>query len=85
MEFNIFYNDNTPTNRVAIYLDENTNRFCYVNFTKGQVCRCRFNSVELALRDLLNYPQIKGITFINNPSKIYLPQEFITAYLYCFY
>lgn len=37
---------------VEIWFDEATNKWCFVNMTKGHVCACRFDTVEDALKDL---------------------------------
>lgn len=39
---------------VAIMFDRNTEKYCFVNLTKGHVCKCRFNSYEEAIQDLEN-------------------------------
>lgn len=80
MGFTICYSDNRPNNNMTIYLDENTNRYCYVNLTKQQVCRRRFNSIKDALMDLYNYSHIKSIIFGNH---FYSIDNFINHYLEC--
>lgn len=37
---------------VEIWYDKATDKWCFVNMTKGHVCACRFDSEEDALKDL---------------------------------
>lgn len=37
---------------VEIWLDKATDKWCFVNMTRGHVCACRFDTVEDALKDL---------------------------------
>lgn len=32
--------------------------FSYVNLTKGHICPCRFNSIEEAIQDMKNNPNV---------------------------
>lgn len=43
---------------VLILRHKNTELYSYVNLTKGHICPCKFNSIEEALDDLKNYPEI---------------------------
>lgn len=51
---------------VAILRDKSSDKYRYVNLTKGHICKCSFDSREEALLDLLNYPEIVGISNIND-------------------
>lgn len=42
------------TVKVQIMYDRNTEKYCFVNLTKGHVCRCRFNTPDDALIDLMD-------------------------------
>lgn len=37
-----------------IMLDENTNKYCFVNLTSHHVCKCRFDTIDDAYEDLKN-------------------------------
>ena len=47
-----------------IMLDERTNKYAFVNLTKGHnhICPCRFDSVEGAVNDMLTRDDLIGIT-----------------------
>ncbi len=53
---------------VALYRHKDTNKYSFVNLTKGHICPCKFNSIEEAIADIesqkmrglvLNYTEIK--------------------------
>ena len=48
---------------VAIMFDRNTEKYCFVNLTKGHVCKCRFNSYEEAIQDLENEISLGNVNF----------------------
>lgn len=50
---------NGKINIVMILPYKDTNKYSYVNLTKGHICPCVFSSIEEALKDLKNYPNIK--------------------------
>lgn len=43
---------------VLILRHKNSELYSYINLTKGHICPCKFNSIEEALDDLKNYPEI---------------------------
>lgn len=48
---------------VAIMFDRNTEKYCFVNLTKGHVCKCRVNSYEEAIQDLENEISLGNVNF----------------------
>lgn len=44
---------------VSIMLDRATNKFCFVNLTTHHVCKCRFDTFELAIEDLKRRSDVK--------------------------
>lgn len=48
---------------VAIMFDRNSEKYCFVNLTKGHVCKCRFNSYEEAIQDLENEISLGNVNF----------------------
>lgn len=42
----------SETIEVLLLKHKNTNKYSYVNLTKGHICKCIFNSVEDALKDI---------------------------------
>lgn len=48
---------------VTIMFDRNTEKYCFVNLTKGHVCKCRFNSYEEAIQDLENEISLGNVNF----------------------
>lgn len=54
---------------VTILLDEGSNKYRFVNLTKNHICKCQFNSIEDALKDLDNY--IKKGKIINYENSSY--------------
>lgn len=48
---------------VAIMFDRNTEKYCFVNLTKGHVCKCSFNSYEEAIQDLENEISLGNVNF----------------------
>ena len=62
---------------VEIMFDRNTGKYCFVNLTSGHVCKCRFDSQEETMLDLLkdNYGwfisrYITPHTFIHKKHKL---------------
>lgn len=50
---------NGKTAEVLLLPHKNGIGYSYVNLTKGHICPCIFPSVDRALKDLLNYKNIK--------------------------
>lgn len=48
---------------VYIIKDEATDKFCFVNMTTFHVCKCRFDTPELAFEDLCNNSFVKHFDF----------------------
>lgn len=48
---------------VVIMFDRNSEKYCFVNLTKGHVCKCRFNSYEEAIQDLENEISLGNVNF----------------------
>lgn len=42
----------SETIEVLLLKHKNTNKYSYVNLTKGHICKCIFDSVEDALKDI---------------------------------
>ena len=57
-KLSILYYDG-KINIVMIMPHKNSLKYSYVNLTKGHICPCQFNSIEEAIQDLKNYPNIK--------------------------
>lgn len=49
---------NKPNCIVSIMWDRHTDKYCFVNLTSGHVCSCRFDSVDKAIEDLNNRPEV---------------------------
>lgn len=45
---------------VEIMYDRYSNKYCFVNLTSKHVCKCRFDSIEDALKDLNNDPFVES-------------------------
>lgn len=60
--FLIKYDNSNTTNHVSILKHKDKNTYSYVNLTKGHICPCIFNSIQEAIDDLKNYPNILSIT-----------------------
>lgn len=59
----IYVNRSKGDVEVAIMFDRNTEKYCFVNLTKGHVCKCRFNSYEEAIQDLENEISLGNVNF----------------------
>ena len=51
----IIVNRPDDTVEVSIIIDEATNKYRFVNITKGHICKCQFDSIEAAISDLEQY------------------------------
>lgn len=81
MRLSLFYdNPQQPFLIVGIFLDKESNKFRYVNITKGHICHCQFDTKLDALKDLLNYPEITGVRFVHGGERKSV-QEFIDNYI----
>lgn len=49
---------------VEIMFDRNTGKYCFVNLTSGHVCKCRFDSKEETMLDLLKDNFVKSFEVI---------------------
>ena len=49
---------------VEIMFDRNTGKYCFVNLTSGHVCKCRFDSQEVTMLDLLKDNFVKSFEVI---------------------
>ena len=49
---------------VEIMFDRNTGKYCFVNLTSGHVCKCRFDSQEEIMLDLLKDNFVKSFEVI---------------------
>lgn len=49
---------------VEIMFDRNTGKYCFVNLTSGHVCKCRFDSQEETMLDLLKDNFVKSFEVI---------------------
>lgn len=49
--------DDRPNCEVYI-LPNKEGRYQFVNITKGHICPCQFSTIEEAMKDLENYPNI---------------------------
>lgn len=52
------------TVEVAIIPHKGTNDYSYINLTEGHICPSRFESIEEAVSDLRNYPEIVSFQII---------------------
>lgn len=59
----IYVNRSKGDVEVAIMFDRNSEKYCFVNLTKGHVCKCRFNSYEEAIQDLENEISLGNVNF----------------------
>ena len=59
MKFYYILYKNKKINIVSILPYKNTDKYSYINITKGHICPCQFNSIEDALNDLKNYNNIE--------------------------
>lgn len=48
---------------VSIMFDRNTNKYCFVNLTKGHVCKCRFDNYNDAISDLDNEVKLGNVNY----------------------
>ena len=51
IKYNVLKPDGS-VNEVLLLKVKNTNKYRYVNLTKGHICVCEFDSVELAEEDM---------------------------------
>lgn len=51
IKYNVLKPDGS-VNEVLLLRVKNTNRYRYVNLTKGHICVCEFDSIELAEEDM---------------------------------
>ena len=49
---------------VEIMFDRNTGKYCFVNLTSGHVCKCRSDSQEETMLDLLKDNFVKSFEVI---------------------
>ena len=49
---------------VEIMFDRNTGKYCFVNLASGHVCKCRFDSQEETMLDLLKDNFVKSFEVI---------------------
>ena len=59
MKFYYILYKNKKINIVSILPYKNTDKYSYINITKGHICPCQFNSIEDALNDLKKYNNIE--------------------------
>ena len=51
IKYNVLKPDGS-VNEVLLLKVKNTNKYRYVNLTKGHICVCEFDSIELAEQDI---------------------------------
>ena len=56
---------------VEIMFDRNTGKYCFVNLTSGHVCKCRFDSQEEIMLDLLKDNFVKSFEVIKEEDDEY--------------
>lgn len=56
---------------VCIMLDRATDKYCYVNLTSRHVCKCRFDTFEEALADLLKREDVLSYEFFKDGDLYY--------------
>lgn len=51
---------------IAIFKEKNKDTYRWVNFTRGHICTCEFNSEEEALEDLREYERQGKIVILTS-------------------
>lgn len=78
MRLRLIYEDNHQTD-VMIARDEMFNTYRYVNISDNHICRCQFPNMTMAIKDLLNYPEITSVIEINT-NQIYSVEAFVSYF-----
>ena len=53
------YRKDGSIRKVSIMKDRNTGKFCFVNLTSSHVCKCRFDTFEDAIEDLMTREEVE--------------------------
>ena len=78
MRLRLIYEDNHQTD-VMITRDEMFNTYRYVNISGDHICRCQFPNMTMAIKDLLNYPEITSVIELNT-NQIYSVEAFVSYF-----
>ena len=78
MRLRLIYKDNHQTD-VMITRDEMFNTYRYVNISGDHICRCQFPNMTMAIKDLLNYPEITSVIELNT-NQIYSVEAFVSQF-----
>ena len=78
MRLRLIYEDNHQTD-VMITKDEMFNTYRYVNISGDHICRCQFPNMTMAIKDLLNYPEITSVIELTT-NQIYSVEAFVSYF-----